>query len=158
MKTLMKSAIVAASAIALSAGIASAQFDSDRSKIEAVLHSYETALNASNTEKVMTLYRTDGVFMPQHSPSQIGIDAVRGAYDRVFEAIKLDVEFEIEEIVQVAPSWAFVRTNSAGFVTINATGEKAPEANQELFIFEKGDDSEWKIARYIFSTTNPPRQ
>ncbi len=34
---------------------------------------------------------------------------------------------------------------------------KGPEANQELFIFRKvGDD--WKIARYSFSTTNPPRQ
>lgn len=158
MKTLIKSAIVAASAVALSTGIASVQVDTDRSKIEAVLQTYEAALNASDTDKVMTVYRADGIFMPQHSPSQIGTEAVRAAYDRVFEAIKLEIEFQIEEVVQVAPTWAFVRTNSAGFVTINATGERAPEANQELFIFQKGDDNEWKIARYIFSTTNPPRQ
>jgi len=158
MKHLVKSAIIAASAVALSAGVASAQHDTDRSKIEAVLHAYEAALNASNTDRVMTVYAADGIFMPQHSPSQIGADAVRAAYDRVFAAITLDVEFQVEEIVQVAPTWAFVRTNSAGFVTINATGEKGPEANQELFIFQKGDDKEWKIARYIFSTTNPPRR
>ena len=158
MKTLIKSAIVAASAVALSFGITSVQADTDRSKIEAVLVTYETALNASDTDKVMTVYRADGIFMPQNSPSQIGTEAVRAAYDRVFEAIKLDIEFQVEEIVQVAPAWAFVRTNSAGFVTINATGERGPEANQELFIFQKGADNEWKIARYIFSTTNPPRQ
>jgi hypothetical protein len=28
--------------------------------------------------------------------------------------------------------------------------------NQELFVFQKIDDA-WKIARYCFSTTNPPR-
>jgi ketosteroid isomerase-like protein len=43
-------------------------------------------------------------------------------------------------------------------VTINATGDKGPEANQELFVFQKQDDDTWKIARYIFSTINPPRQ
>jgi uncharacterized protein (TIGR02246 family) len=155
MKTLMQSAIIA---VALSAGVASAQNDADRGKIEAVIQSYAIALNASDTDKVMRLYRTDGVFMPQHSPSSIGAEAVRNAYDRVFKAIKLDVDFKIEEIVQIAPNWAFVRTNSAGFVTINATGKKAPEANQELFIFQKSDNNMWKIARYIFSTTNPPRQ
>jgi ketosteroid isomerase-like protein len=80
--------------------------------------------------------------MPQNSPSQIGAEAVRAAYNSVFKAIKLQIEFQVEEIMQVAPNWAFARTNSAGFVTVNATGEKGPEANQELFVFQKGDDNE----------------
>lgn len=158
MKIIMKSMVVAASLLALSGGEASAKADSTRQKIEAVLQTYETALNTSDTEKVITLYAPDGVFMPQHSPSSIGTKAVRAAYVRVFDAIKLEVEFHVEEIVQIAPDWAFVRTNSAGFVTVNATGERGPEANQELFIFHKDADGNWKIARYCFSTTNPPRQ
>jgi hypothetical protein len=40
--------------------------------------------------------------------------------------------------------------------TVNATGESGPEANQELFIFQRSAN-QWKIARYGFSTTNPPR-
>ncbi len=83
---------------------------------------------------------------------------VRAAYDGVFQAIKLNIEFTVNEVLQVAPDWAFARTRSEGFVTINATGDKGPEANQELFVLQKQDDGEWKIARYIFSTTNPPRQ
>ena len=158
MKSLLKTTLAAASIVALSAGVASAQLETDRAKIEAVLRTYETALNASDSDTVMTLYTPDGVFMPQHSPSQVGVVAVRGAYERVFKAITLDIEFEVVEILQVAPDWAFVRTNSAGFVTVHATGEKAPEANQELFVFRKRDDGDWKIARYIFTTTNPPRR
>lgn len=158
MKNMMKSMVVAASLLAVAGGTASAQADTNREKIETVLQTYETALNTSDTDKVMTLYAADGVFMPQHSPSSVGADAVRAAYEHVFQAITLEVEFHVEEIVQVAPDWAFARTNSAGFVTVNATGQRGPEANQELFIFHKDADGNWKIARYCFSTTNPPRQ
>ena len=73
----------------------------------------------------------------------------------MFKAITLKVKFAIAEVVVMAPQWAFVRTNSAGTQKINATGATSPEANQELFIFQKGDDGTWRIARYSFSTTNP---
>ena len=157
MKNSTKNIVLVTSLLALSTGTASAQAETNRTKIESVLQTYETALNSSDTDKVLALYAPDGVFMPQHSPSAIGADAVRAAYDRVFHTIKLQVDFEIQEIVQVAPDWAFVRTNSAGFVTIMATGDRGPEANQELFIFHKDAEDNWKIARYCFSTTNPPR-
>jgi uncharacterized protein (TIGR02246 family) len=121
-----------------------------------VLTKYQDALNASDTEAVMHLYAADGVFMPQNFPSSVGADAVRKAYDSVFHTITLSVKFKVEEIRQVAPDWAFARTTSAGRVKVNATGGGGPEANQELFVFQKIGDA-WKIARYCFSTTNPPR-
>jgi len=158
MKPLTKPMIAASAAIALSAGIAAADQASDRENIESVLATYEQALNASDADTVMTLYADDGVFMAQHSTPNVGRDAVRRAYDNVFGAIDLDVRFTVDEVMQVSPRWAFVRTRSEGFVTVNATGDKGPEANQELFVFEKQDNGEWKIARYIFTTTNPPRQ
>jgi ketosteroid isomerase-like protein len=96
--------------------------------------------------------------MPPYSQSAIGAAAVRQAYDAVFRAIKLSVKFNVAEVVEIAPNWAFARTNSAGTVTVYATGAKSAEANQELFIFRKVTDGSWKIARYSFSTTNPPPQ
>jgi uncharacterized protein (TIGR02246 family) len=120
-----------------------------------VLAKYRDALNQSDTGAVMRLYASDGVFMPQNSPSSIGVDAVRKAYDAVFQAIKLTVKFEVAEVVEMGPNWVFARTNSAGTVKVLATGAGGPEANQELLLFEKiGGD--WKIARYCFSTTNLP--
>jgi uncharacterized protein (TIGR02246 family) len=123
--------------------------------VAAVLADYEDALNQSDTEAVMKLYAPDGVFMPQHFPSSVGADAVRNAYDGVFEAITLKVKFVVAEVHQIAPDWAIARTNSAGTVTVKATGGGGPEANQELFVFQKIDGA-WKVARYCFSTTNPP--
>jgi len=130
--------------------------NADEEAVASVLANYQDALNASNTDAVMRLYSEEGVFMPPYSQSAIGAAAVRQAYDAVFKAIKLSVKFNIAEIVAIAPDWAFARTNSAGTTTINATGAKSAEANQELFIFQKGLDGKWKIARYSFSSTNPP--
>jgi uncharacterized protein (TIGR02246 family) len=126
----------------------------DEQAIAAVLAEYQDALNGSDTGAVMKLYASDGVFMPQNSPSSVGAHAVQKAYEAVFRAIKLSVKFDIAEIHQLSPEWAFARTNSAGRVSINATGESSAEANQELFLFRK-IDGEWKIARYCFSSINP---
>ncbi len=123
--------------------------------VAAVLAKYQDALNQSDADTVMKLYASDGVFMPQNSPSSVGAEEVRRAYDAVFETIKLTVKFNVAEVVEISPNWVFARTNSAGTVKVHATGGGGPEANQELFLFQKiGGD--WKIARYCFSTTNPP--
>jgi uncharacterized protein (TIGR02246 family) len=121
-----------------------------------VLAKYQDALNQSDTDAVMKLYAPDGVFMAQNSPSSVGVDEVRRAYDAVFKTIKLTVKFNVAEVVETAPNWVFARTNSAGTVKVHATGAGGPEANQELFLFQKIDGA-WKIARYCFSTTNPAR-
>ena len=125
--------------------------------VTALLAKYNEALNASSTDAVMPLYAEDGVFMPPYGQSAVGSAAVRKAYDAVFKAITLNVKFTIAEIVELGPGWAFARTNSAGTTTDHATGAKSAEGNQELFVLKRDDDGSWKIARYSFSPTNPPR-
>jgi len=128
----------------------------DENAVASVLKDYQMALNRSDAEAALELYAPDGVFMPQHSRASVGTAAVRKAYEAVFAAITLTVKFEIAEIRQIAPDWVLARTNSAGTTKNNATGAEGPEANQELFLFQKIDGA-WKIARYCFCTTNPPR-
>ncbi len=128
----------------------------EEQKIASLLKQYEDALNASDTEAVIKLYTADGVFMPQNSPSSAGLEAVRNAYQAVFRTIRLTVQFAVQEVHQVAPDWAFARTNSAGSNLVLASGQTSSEANQELFVLHKVDGA-WKIARYCFSTTNPPQ-
>jgi uncharacterized protein (TIGR02246 family) len=122
-----------------------------------VLSAYNQALNSSDTNAVMPLYAEDGVFMPPYSPSAVGLVEVRKAYDAVFAAIKLTVKFNVAEIVEMSPDWVFARTNSAGTTLNHATVATSREGNQELFIFRKGKDGKFKIARYSFSSTNPQK-
>lgn len=125
--------------------------------IRGQLQRYEQALNASDVANVMALYTADGVFMPQHSLPAVGRDAVRVAYEHVFATVSLNIRFEIDEIQPLSRDWAFARTRSKGQVKVLASDQPAgPEANQELFLLHRDADGQWRFARYIFSTTNPP--
>ena len=129
--------------------------DEDVDQITALLGKYETALNASDTAAVMKVYGPDAVFMPQNAMPQVGTEAIRAAYDGVFAAIDLNIDFIIDEIQFVSDDWAFARTRSEGTTVINANGAKIEEGNQELFLLQRQADGAWKVARYIFSTTKP---
>jgi uncharacterized protein (TIGR02246 family) len=128
----------------------------DETAIRSVMASYNDALNGGKTAAVLPLYTEDGVFMPPYSQSAVGKEAVKKAYDAVFDELKFNVKFNIVELVVMAPTWAYVRTNSAGTTGHHSTGKTTAEANQELFIFKKDSDGKWRIARYSFSPTNPP--
>jgi ketosteroid isomerase-like protein len=92
--------------------------------------------------------------MAQSFPSAVGRSSIREAYDRIFSAITLSVEFDIIEVVLVFEAWAFARMASKGTTVVKAGGG-IKEAYQELFVLRRVD-VDWKIARYCFCTTNPP--
>ncbi len=121
--------------------------------IEQIIQHYEVYLNAGNTQLIMKLYGKKPVFMPQHSPAQVGRAAVKKAYEAVFTNIVLDIKFTIYEI-EINDNTAWARTSSAGKTTILANGMKINEGNNELFVFKK-ESGKWKIHRYLFSTTTP---
>jgi len=125
----------------------------DKQKIEALLSEYKKSLNTSDAKLAQSLYTKDGVFMPTEAPSGIGSEGILKSYEFVFSEIQLNIEFFIEEI-EVEGNLAFALTSSKGTVKIHANGVEAPEANRELFVFEKVD-GEWKIARYMFNKTEP---
>ena len=155
MKTRLIPSIIAASTLILSVTGAQAA-DSDADQIRALLKNYERVLNGSDVPGVLKLYTEDGVFMAQHKATAVGKRQVEASYNNVFQAITLNVKFDIIEVEVIAPNWAFARTNSSGTATINTNGDEVSEGNQELFVLQKAG-GEWKIARYAFSTTNPPR-
>jgi uncharacterized protein (TIGR02246 family) len=128
----------------------------DKAAIGETLAEFNAALNSGQTMAVLPLYASDGVFMAPFTASNAGIEAIRAAYDAVFSELTFNVVFTVEELVQLSPDWAFVRTNSAGTTRHASTGTTTAEANQELFLLQKGDDARWRIARYSFSPTNPP--
>ena len=156
----LKSAVAAVALLTVTGGGAEAAAGyndpaGNKAAITAVMFAYQDALNASDTEASLRLYAEDGVLMPPNNHSVVGKAAIRGAYVTGSKTFTLHVKFSIAEVVQMAPNWAFVRTNSAGIMRENATGAVITEGNQELFILRKEPDGKWKIARYSFSSTNP---
>ena len=128
--------------------------NADEQAIADVLQQYGDAANRSDAAAVAALYTEDGVLMAQNSPPQVGRAAVHAAYAGMAAAIKLDIAFAIAEIRLLTPEWAFLRSTSTGTIRILAPGIDIPEANQELFVFQKIGGA-WRIARYSFSTILP---
>jgi len=128
----------------------------EKLKIEQLLSVYKKSLNTSDAKLAQSLYTKDGIFMPTEAPSAIGSESILKSYEYVFSQIQLNIEFYIDEI-EVENDFAFATTSSKGTTLIHATGDTIPEANRELFIFEKVDN-EWKIARYMFNKTEPKNQ
>jgi ketosteroid isomerase-like protein len=133
----------------------STQTNRDAHPIDTVLKTYETALNGNDIDTILGLYGDTPIFMPQHAPALIGRDAVRAGYAQVFDTIKLSVRFDIHE-VEEAGDWAWARTSSTGRTRILSSGAEIQEGNNELFVFRR-EKGAWKIHRYLFSTSQPPR-
>ncbi len=125
----------------------------EKAKIETLLSEYKKSLNTSDAALAKSLYAKDGIFMPTEAPSAIGAESIHKSYEFIFSQIQLNIEFYIDEI-QVENDLAFAVTSSKGTTHIHATGDTIPEANRELFVFEKVN-GEWKIARYMFNKTEP---
>ena len=122
-----------------------------KEKIENLLQTYKTALNSSDAQLAVSLYTSDGVFMPSGAPSAVGSTNILESYKYIFSQIQLSVEFIIDEI-SVEGNIAFATTSSKGSTLIHKTGDTIPEENRELFVFEKVNE-DWKIARYMFNKT-----
>ncbi|OCL09920.1 hypothetical protein AOQ84DRAFT_266184, partial [Glonium stellatum] len=86
----------------------------ETSDITALLRGYASALNASSTSAAMSLYASNGVFMPQHFLSIVESDDIRETYDKIFQIITLHVKMEVKEIVVITPEWGFARTTATG--------------------------------------------
>jgi|SRR2546425_7524206 len=125
-----------------------------RAEIEEVLKSYERALNASDVGGVVQLYTDDAVLLAPEASSAVGIKAVQGAYTAIFQAIGINITFEIAEVKLLSPEWAFLRSNSTGVIKILANSAQIPGSNHELFVLRKSQ-GRWKIARYSFSSILP---
>ena len=121
-----------------------------------VISNYEDALKTRSPDQAIALYTDDAVMMPPYNQSVVGKAQLRKVYEAGSRVRALNLKFTVDEIVQISPEWAFVRTKSSGSSKVLSTGVTNAEANQELFILHKGDDGAWKIARYSFSNTNPP--
>ena len=122
----------------------------ERTAIEATIFEYFRALNDSNVHAVLELYTEDRDAAV--SPATVtGIEAVRKNYENIFLHIRFQVQTRIQELVEMSPEWAYVRTDSAGTFTPTRTGVGSPSTFHELFLLRETSDGKSHIARYSFS-------
>lgn len=125
--------------------------------VRAVIAAYEKGLNAGDAAAIKKLYTADAVLMAANSPPAVGGEAVGKVYEGLFKAVKFDLKFEVDDVKVLSDKSAVARTRSKFTVKVG-DAPPAADANQELFLFQKGDDGQWRIAHYSFSSTNPAKK
>ncbi len=118
-------------------------------QIRALLSTYEQSLNTSDAALAASCYTSDGIFMPSTLPTANGAD-MQGAYRQIFDVIRLEVSFTVDELEITSDRTAHALTRSNGTQTVLATGDQTAESNREIFLFRQTDTG-WKIARYMFN-------
>lgn len=121
----------------------------EHDEAQELVRTYFQALNASDTDLAASLYAPDGVFMGHQSPTSVG-GVVHGAYEQVFNAISLELNFDFDE-TSIYEATATLRTSSTGTITllhdmtvIDAT------LGRELFVLRRVHDA-WRIAVFMFN-------
>ncbi len=132
--------------IALTIGLAANAQTKDQQAVETVVKTYFSALNASDANKIVSLFTADGEVLPPQAPTAKGSDQILGTYKYVFGVLKLDLKVSIEK-VSVFKNIAIVTSTSAG----TANGTEVVGGYRETFILRK-DNGTWKIARYMYNT------
>ena len=129
--------------------------EADYSAIENVRSQWAEALAAGDVDGILALFTDDAVQMSPNEPAIVGKDAQRARLAPAVDLVDASVEWDSEE-VRVAGSWAY----DLGTMIMDAT-PKAGAATQQvrgkyLMILERGDSAEWKVARFIYNSSEPP--
>ena len=122
----------------------------DRQAVEKVLRAYEAGINSGDTGLIIQQFTDDAVWKPANVPALVGRPAIQHRYEVELGRISLAKTYRVHDL-EIACDWAFIRTTSEGTVALKATGAKAPESHEDVFILKRQPDGSWKITRYIYN-------
>ena len=125
-------------------------FKTEEKAIQQLLNTYGAALNASDAEKITSLYTQEGRFVAPGLPTATGTTEIKNTYEGIYKAISLQLQFTPAQIVVVNPHSAYATSTSSGPVKVSATGQVTVNNYRELWIFKK-EQSQWKIDCYLFN-------
>ena len=114
---------------------------------------YQHALNGQKVDDLVALFADSGVAQIQGSPSSVGREKIREFFGTLFGNLKLNLVFEIEEVLPISDDWLLIRTTSHGLVRVGGSGADVSSTGQEMFLFRKQSNDTWIIARYAASAT-----
>jgi uncharacterized protein (TIGR02246 family) len=122
---------------------------SDESEIRDVVATFERALNSGDSNLAASCYTEDGMFMPSMAPTVSGA-GIAPFYAEVFSHVQLSLRFRVIEVATTSSQSAYVITESTGTERDLTSGETTADANREVFLMARADDS-WRIERLIFN-------
>ena len=108
----------------------------------------ETAFNAKDIDKLLTLYTENSVFMPPNKPLLRGRGSLKGFYDGLLAGGSKDLKITVGDVAGHGP----LAYESGSYTMVNGT---VPDRGKFLFIF-RNMAGNWKIEYTSWSSDLPP--
>lgn len=120
----------------------------DQQAIRAATTTLESAFNAKDVDKILTLYTENSVFMPPNKPLLRGRPSLKGFYDGLMAAGSKDLKITPADVAGHGP----LAYESGSYSMMNGT---VPDRGKYLFIF-RNLSGNWKIEYTSWSSDLPP--
>ena len=120
----------------------------DAQAIRQVSSDLETAFNAKDVDKILSLYTDNSVFMPPNKPVLRGRDPLRGFYNGLLSGGSRDLKITVEDVAGHGP----IAYESGAYSMMN--GDKH-DRGKFLFIL-RNLAGNWKIEYTSWSSDLPP--
>jgi len=120
----------------------------DQQAIRTVTSTLETAFNAKDVEKILTLYTENSVFMPPNKPLLRGRPSLKGFYDGLMNGGSRDLKLTPADVVGHGP----LAYESGSYSMMNGN---VHDRGKYLFVFRNMNGA-WKIEYTSWSSDLPP--
>jgi ketosteroid isomerase-like protein len=152
MKKVLTATLLATS-LCMSAGACGGKHEAefgipDQQAIRAATSMLETAFNAKDVEKILTVYTENAVFMPPNKPLLRGRASLKSFYDGQMTAGSKDLKMTPADVSGHGP----LAYESGAYSMTNGT---VPDRGKYLFIF-RNTNGNWKIEYTSWSSDLPP--
>ncbi len=115
-----------------------------------VVHRYESALNAKDTDTIVGLFAEGSVAEWNNKRTYATRDQKIAGYNALFRSASFSTVFSYDAI-NVYGDTAVVRTHHHVGAAVIENGKKVTDYNREVFVLRKIDGT-WKIVLYTFNT------
>ena len=120
----------------------------DAQAIRQATTSFETAFNAKDVEKILTLYTDNSVLMPPNKPLLRGRGPLKGFYEGLFNAGSTDLKLTVDEVAGHGP----IAYASGSYSLMNGANR---DRGKFLFVFRQLG-GEWKFEYTSWNSDLPP--
>ena len=127
----------------------------DRAAVESASNELVEAVNASDLERVVSLWTEDATLLPPHHPKVEGRESIRAYFGRLFSVMRLQFQFTSSR-VWLAEGSAWQLVDYSAEVTPLAGGAVQSDRGKGLHVFRRQPSGSWLLALDIWNSDVAP--
>ena len=129
--------------------------DADRAAIMKTTAELLAAVNASDADRCLAVWASDGVLMPPHHPSVHGHQAIAEYFRNLFSRSKFRFTFTSSHI-HVTGDIALERVAYTAVIWPGVDASPIDDVGKGLHVYGRQSDGSWKLTQDIWNSDQSP--